>query len=143
MNKIFSLQQLSQTGNLDSNLITRQYQLDLMARFMETKSVNPNLKQSEIAKELGCSNSTFRRYRQDIIMLSTYRIPPKSFRKNEKISNREHHLKTPQLTSKEVTNENVKSLQSESKNSLQSGSLHKIFEIIGEYLDASLHNNHL
>ena len=143
MNNTFSLQQLSQTGNLDSNLITRQYQLDLMARFMETKSVHPNLKQSEIAKELGCSNSTFRRYRQDINMLSPYRIPPKSFRRNEKISDREHHFKTPQLTSKDVTNENVKSLQSESKNSLQSGSLHKNIEIIGEYLDASLHNNHL
>ena len=41
MNDTFSLQQISQTGNLDSNLILRQYKFDLMARFMEIKSNNP------------------------------------------------------------------------------------------------------
>ena len=56
MNNTFSQQQLSQTSNVDSNLITRQYKLDLMARFMEIKSVNPILRQDQIAKELGCSS---------------------------------------------------------------------------------------
>ena len=60
MNNTFSLQQISQTGNFDSDLITRQYKLDLMARFMEIKSINPKLKQSEIAKELGYSSSTLK-----------------------------------------------------------------------------------
>ena len=45
MNNIFSLEQKSKTGNLDSNLTTRQYKLDLMARFME-KTVNPRLKKN-------------------------------------------------------------------------------------------------
>ena len=31
----FSLERISKTGNLDSNLIVRQYKLNLMARFME------------------------------------------------------------------------------------------------------------
>ena len=57
MNNNFSLQQVSQTGNLDSILILRRYTLDLMTRFMEIYSVNPKLKQSEITKELGCSSS--------------------------------------------------------------------------------------
>ena len=70
MNNTFSLQQKPQTGNLDSNLITRQYKLDLKARFMEMKSINPKLKQSEIAKEIGCSSSILQRYRQAINMLS-------------------------------------------------------------------------
>ena len=49
----FSLAQISKTGNRDSNLILRQYKLDLKARFMESKSVNPKFKQNQIAKELG------------------------------------------------------------------------------------------
>ena len=60
MNNTFSLQQISQTGNVDSDLITRHYKLDLMARFMEIKSINPKLKESEIAKELGYSSSTLK-----------------------------------------------------------------------------------
>ena len=51
MNNIFSLQQMSQTGNLDGNLILRQYTLDLKARFVERKSMNPNLGQDQIAKK--------------------------------------------------------------------------------------------
>ena len=49
MNNTFSLQQISRTGNLDSNLISRQYKLNLMADFMRIKHKNPKLKQSEIA----------------------------------------------------------------------------------------------
>ena len=47
MNNIFSLEQISKTGNLDANLILRQYKLDLMSRFMEMKSNNPKLTQKE------------------------------------------------------------------------------------------------
>ena len=54
MNNTFSSQQLSQTGNLDSNLILRQYKLDLMARFMVIKSMIPRLRQDQIAKESSC-----------------------------------------------------------------------------------------
>ena len=35
MKNTFSLDQISKTGNHDSNLINRQYKQDLMARFME------------------------------------------------------------------------------------------------------------
>ena len=35
MKNTFSLQQISQTSNLDFNLILRQEKLDLLARFME------------------------------------------------------------------------------------------------------------
>ena len=48
----FSLEQTSKTSNLDSNLILRQYKLDLKAWFMEIKSINPKLRQDQIAKEL-------------------------------------------------------------------------------------------
>ena len=87
MNNTFSLQQASQTGNLDSNLITRHCKLDLVARFMEIKSLNPRVRQNQIAKELGCSSSTFQRYRQDKNMLSPYRILPNSHKRKQKVSN--------------------------------------------------------
>ena len=40
--------------------MTRQYKLDLMARFMEIKSVTPRLRQDQKNK-LGCSSSTLQR----------------------------------------------------------------------------------
>ena len=58
MNYSFSLQQIQKTSNLDANLISRQYKLNLMAEFMKVKYENPKLKQSEIANQLGLSSST-------------------------------------------------------------------------------------
>ena len=57
MNNTFSLQQISRTSNLDANLISRQYKLNLMADFVRVKYENPKFKQSEIANEIGLSTS--------------------------------------------------------------------------------------
>ena len=76
MNNSFSLQQISKTDNLDSNLIFRQYELNLMAKFMQNKSDNPKMRQSELAEHLGYPSSTLQRYRNDINMVSPYRIHP-------------------------------------------------------------------
>ena len=84
MNNSFSLQQISRTGNLDSNLISRQYKRNLMADFMRVKYENPNMKQSEIANQLGYSPSTLPRYRNDINVLSLYRIQPNNTNKQRK-----------------------------------------------------------
>ena len=51
MNNTFSLEQISKTGDFNADLIMRQYKLDMMAKIIEIKSINPKLKQSEIAKE--------------------------------------------------------------------------------------------
>ena len=48
-----SLEQIPKTGYLEANLILRQYKLNLMSRFLEHKSVKPELRQDQIAKELG------------------------------------------------------------------------------------------
>ena len=52
MNNTFSVEKISKTGNFDSNLILRQYKLDLMARFMKIKTVDPKLGQDHLEKEL-------------------------------------------------------------------------------------------
>ena len=72
-----------------------------MATLMEIKSVNPKLKHNQKAKELGCS-STLQRYRNAINRLSTHRIPSNSPKRKQKISNREHDLETPQMTSNDL-----------------------------------------
>ena len=86
MNNNFSLQQIQKTSNLDANLISRQYKLNLMADFMKLKYENPRMRQSEIANQLGMSSSTLQRYRNDIKMLSPYRISPNNTKKTVKKS---------------------------------------------------------
>ena len=86
---------------------------------MEIKATNPRLGYDQKATELGFSSNTLKRCSQDINMHSPYRILPNS-NKRKKILTRGHDLerrqmtsndlKIPRLTSKMVTNENIKSL---------------------------------
>ena len=78
MSNTYSPDQIQKTGDLNADLIMRQYKLDKMAKFMEIKSNNPRLMQSEIVKLLELSSSTIQRYRREINMLSPYTIPPSS-----------------------------------------------------------------
>ena len=113
MNNNFSLQQIQKTSNLDANLISRQYKLNLMADFMKVKYENPRMKQSEIANQLGMSSSTLQRYRNDINMLSPYRINPNNTKKRPKKVNIDDNgdFKRLQMTSNDVKttpNESIK-----------------------------------
>ena len=72
MNNSFTLQQISKTGNLDSNLISQQYILNLKAKFMQIKFENPKMKQSEIPDQLSYSSSTLQHYRNDKNLLPLY-----------------------------------------------------------------------
>ena len=74
MNNSFPLPQIQKTSNLDANMISRQNKLNLMADFMRLKHENSRMKQSQIANQKGLSTSTIQRYRNDINMLSPYRI---------------------------------------------------------------------
>ena len=142
MNNNFSLQQIQKTSNLDANLISRQYKLNLMADFMKVKYENPRMKQSEIANQLGMSSSTLQRYRNDINMLSPYRISPNNTKKRSKKAKIDDigDLKRPQMTSndpKTTLNETVKN----KKNKLKGGSIQENVEINEHYLDKILKNN--
>ena len=123
MNNSFSLQQIQKTSNLDANLISRQYKLNLMADFMKVKYENPRMKQSEIANQIGLSTSTLQRYKNDMNMLSPYKINPNNNLKRTKqvkktdFDNDSHHetdVKRPQMTSNDLkrpqseSNENSK-----------------------------------
>ena len=140
MNNNFSLQQIQKTSNLDANLISRQYKLNLMADFMKVKYENPKMKQSEKANQLGMSSSTLQRYRNDINMLSPYRISPNNTKKRPKKAKIDDigDLKRPQMTSIDLkTTSNDK--KTRSKNVLKAGSVQEEnVEINEHYLDKIL-----
>ena len=111
MKNSFSLQQIQKTSTFDANLISRQYKLNPLADFMRVKYENPKRKQSEIANQLGLSSSTIQRYRNDINMLSTYRIQANNTNKRTKnvkntdFDNNSHHesdVKKAQMISNDV-----------------------------------------
>ena len=144
MNNNFSLQQIQRTSNLDANLISRQYKLNLMADFMKVKYENPKMKQSEIANQLGMSSSTLQRYRNDVNMLSPYRITTNNVKKRSKKAKIDDigDLKRPQMTSNDVkttSNERVKN----KKNKLKGGSIQENVEINEHYLDKIRKNNNI
>ena len=81
---------------------------------MEIRAMNPISTQKEIAKELGCSSSSLQRYKHNIKMLSPFRIPANSHKRKQKISNCEHDLQRPQLTSNDLRRPQVTSKESSS-----------------------------
>ena len=127
-----SLNEINKTANMDPNLLTRHYKLKLMNDFMHIKYQNPKMKQSEIANNLNMSCSTLQRYRNDINMLSPYRINPNNTKKRSKKAKIDDNsdLKRPQMTS----NDSIKN----KKTKLKGGSVQEDIEINEHYLDKIL-----
>ena len=144
MNNIPSLNEINRTANMDPNLLTRHYKLKIMNDFMYMKYQNPKLKQSELANNLNMSSSTIQRYRNDINMLSPYRISPNNVKKRTKKPKIDDigDLKRPQMTSngvKTTLNETVKN----KKNKLKGGAIQDNIEINEHYLDKILKNKNI
>ena len=139
MNNNFSLQQIQKTSNLDANLISRQYKLNLMADFMRVKYENPKMKQSEIANQLGMSSSTLQRYRNEINMLSPYRINLNNVKKRPKKAKIDDNgdFKRPQMTSNDLEMNSKESVKNK-KNKLKGGCIQEDVEINEHYLDKIL-----
>ena len=141
MNNSFSLQQIQKTSTLDANLISRQVKLNLMADFMRVKYENPRMRQSEIANQLGMSSSTLQRYRNDINMLSPYRINPINVKRRSKKVKIDDivGLKRPQLTSDDLKTTSNDNKKTKTKNNLKGGSLQEeTIEMNEHYFDKNL-----
>ena len=95
-----SLNEINKTANMDPNSITKHSKLKLMNDFMNIKYLNPKLKQSEIASQLNMSLSTTQRHRNDINMLSPYKVNPNNVKKRPKKAKIDDNgdLKRPQMT---------------------------------------------
>ena len=128
---------------MDPNMLTKYYKLKLMNDFMNIKYQNPKMTQSEISSQLNMSSSTIKRYRNDINMISPYRINPNNAKKRQKKVKIDDNgeLKRTQLTSNDLkTTSNDK--KTRSKNVLKAGSIQEEnIEINEHYLDRILKNN--
>ena len=97
-------------------MLTKYYKLKFMNDFLHIKYRNPKMTQSEISSHLNMSPSTIQRYRNDINMLSPYRINPNNVRKQQKKIKIDINgdLKRPQLTSNDLkTTSNDKKTKSQ------------------------------
>ena len=106
MNKRFSYDNIIKSQSIEPNDLIRTYKLDRCCDFMEEKYNNPRLTQKQICKQLGFSDSTIKRYRDDIKMDSPYRRNTNKKKKPKQ--------KTSTVTENISNNENTKSDTNES-----------------------------
>ena len=74
MNKRFSYDNMIKSRSIEPSDIIRTFKLDRCCDFMEEKYNNPKLTQKQICNQLGVTDRTIRRFRNDIKMDSPYRI---------------------------------------------------------------------
>ena len=144
MNHTPSLNEINKNSTMDPNMLTKYYKLKLMNDFMNIKYQNPKMTQSEISSQLNMSSSTIKRYRNDINMLSPYRISPNNVKKRTKKAKIDDigDLKRPQLTSNDVKTTSNESIKNK-KNKLKGGGIQENVEINEHYLDKILKNKNI
>ena len=139
-----SLNEINKNSAMDPNMLTKYYKFKLMNDFMNIKYQNPKMTQSELSSQLNMSSSTIKRYRNDINMLSPYRINPNNVKKRPKKAKIDNigDLKRPQMTSID-SEANSKEPVKNKKNKLKGGgfTLQENVEINEHYLDKILENN--
>ena len=134
MNKRFSYDNMIKSRSIEPSDIIRTFKLDRCCDFMEEKYNNPRLTQKEICNQLGVTDRTIRRYRDDIKMDSPYRINNKKTPKKkpstvtEVISKNEN---TKSVTEEEDKN---KRIEKRIKNRLKGGNTSDIHTISGKEL---------
>ena len=131
MNKRFSYDNMIKSKSIEPNDLIRTYKLDRCCDFMELKYNNPRMTQKEICKQLGFSDSTIKRYRDDIKMDSPYRSS-----NNKK--------KKPKQTPININNDNTKSdseqdnrnkrIEKRIKNKLKGGNISDTHSLSGKEL---------
>ena len=114
-----------QSRSIEPSDIIRTFKLDRCCDFMEEKYNNPGLTQKEICNQLGFTDRTIRRYRDDIKMDSPYRI-----NNNKK--------KKPKQSPSSTTTENKKS----KNNVIKGGNVSNTNTISGrELIDQAFRND--
>ena len=104
MNNTPSLNEINKNSTMDPKMLTKYYKMKLMNDFMNIKYQNQKMTQSEISSQLNMSTSTIQRYRNDINMISPYRINSNNVKKQQKKTkiNNNGDLKRPQMTSNDL-----------------------------------------
>ena len=144
MNKRFSYDNMIKSRSIEPSDIIRTFKLDRCCDFMEEKYNNPRLTQKEICNQLGVTDRTIRRYRDDIKMDSLYRI-----NNNKKKTPKQKPSTVTEVISKnENTNESSKNkiiekrIKNRLKNEIKGGNISDIHTISGkELIDQSFESD--
>ena len=142
MNNTPSLNEINKNSAMNPNMLTKYYKLKLMNDFMNIKYQNPRMTQSEISSQLNMSSSTIKRYRNDINMLSPYRISANNVKKRPKKAKIDDigEPKRAQMTSNDLKTTSDEPVKNK-KNKLKGGSIQDNDVINEHYLDKILKNN--
>ena len=140
MNKRFSYDNIIKSRSIEPSDLIRTFKLDRCCYFMEEKYNNPRLTQKENCNQLGFSDRTIRRHRDDIKMDSPYRINnhKKKFPKQKPSTVTEDYYKNGNI--KPVTNESSKNkiikirIKNRLKNEIKGGNVSDIHTISGKEL---------
>ena len=115
-----------------------------MADFMLIKYENPKLEQSELANRIGYSSATLQRNRNDVNMVSPYRINPNNTNKRMKKTsnnNSDNNLPCePEVKRPQITSNGLKTTRTNNKNInfLKTVSMLENIEINDQYSDEIL-----
>ena len=131
MNKRFSYDNMIKSRTIEPTDIIRTFKLDRCCDFMEAKYDNHKLTQKQICNQLGITDRSIRRYRDDIKMDSPYRSS-----NNKK--------KKPKQTPINIKNDNTKSVSEQDnrnkrnekriKNKLKGGNISDTNSLSGKEL---------
>ena len=97
----FTIGMAVKSENLNSNSVLRLYKQNMMLKCMEIKYNEPRLTQKQLSHQLGYSDSTIKRRRDDINMDSPY-----NRNKYRKKNNKPNTSTTQSHTRNENTNNN-------------------------------------
>ena len=136
MNNTPSLNEINKNSTMDPSMLTKYYKLKLMNDIMNIRYHNPKMSQSEISSQLNMSPSTIQRYKNDINMISPYRINQNNVKKRSKKAKIDDNgdLKRPQMTSNDLKTtliyKKTKSKNVSKAGSVQEENIEKLTNII-------------
>ena len=137
MKKRFSYDNMIKSRSIEPCDISKTFKLDRCCDFMEENYNNLKLTQKEICNQLGFTDRTIRRYRDDIKMDSPYRI-------NHHKKKKPKQAPSSSTTESISKNENTKSVMNKkSKNNvMKGGKISDIHTISGkELIDQAILEN--
>ena len=119
--------------SIEPSDLIRTFKLNRCCDFMEEKYNNPKLTQKEICNQVGFTDRTIRRYRDDIKMDSPYRInnPKKKTPKQKPSTITENIKSTNESTKNEIIEKRIKNRL---KNEIKGGNISDIHTISGKEL---------
>ena len=134
MNNRFTIDQLSESETIDPNSINRLYKINKKLDFMEIRSNNPKMTQKQICNQLGTSDSTIKRYRNDIIMDSPYNrnnYKKKKIKKTPDITTENNKTAIDESSKNKIIEKRIKN---KLKNDIKGGNISDIHTIRGKEL---------